>query len=117
MTMTLDDVLEQSGVMLGVGKLPTEDQLIAWREAIALHLAGMGEPAAFTTPSMNVVFRPGRYPGNGVDLYTAPPIDLAAVREVIAEMRSVAEKDDHLLHGWADKLESAIATQPKEPKS
>jgi len=115
MTMTLDDVLEQSGVMLGAGKLPTADQLIAWREAIALHLAGMGEPVAFTTPSMNVVFRPGRYPGNGVDLYTSPPIDLAAVREVIADIRRCAGNNNAEFHrSWANKLEAAIATQPKE---
>jgi len=105
MTMTLGDVLEQSGVMLGVGELPTADQLVAWREAIALHIAGTGEPVAFTTPSMNVVFRPGRYPGNGADLYTALPIDLAAVREVITHLRDTDVVGNEYL---ADKLEAAI---------
>ena len=96
--MTLDDVLEQSGVMLGVGKLPTADQLIAWREAIALHLAGMGEPVLWVN--------------------TAPPIDLTAVREVIAELRKADfNLCDEPADEWADKLEAAIATQTKEPRS
>jgi len=127
MTMTLDDVLEQSGVMLGDGKLPTADQLIAWREAIALHLAGMGEPAAWMTICKCVghdygkkrfdgmpiqSLQPGYY--EHVPLYTAPPINLAAVREVIASLYAPGHP---VMTAAADKLEAAIATQTKEPRS
>ncbi|MEY2160452.1 MULTISPECIES: hypothetical protein [unclassified Rhodanobacter] len=49
--MTLEDVLEQSGVMLGDGKLPTADQLVAWREAMALQLAQPSQAVAWMLES------------------------------------------------------------------
>ncbi|HXS04163.1 MAG TPA: hypothetical protein VN731_06790 [Rhodanobacter sp.] len=119
MTMTLDDILEHSGVMLGAGKLPTTDQLVAWREAIALHLAGMGEPVACRWKSRSTTrkyqwvyaaFGSASTPPSGAEsLYTAPPIDLAAVCEVIAEMRDSKYFDRNgWIQDWADKLEAAI---------
>jgi len=125
MTMTLDDVLEQSGVMLGAGKLPTADQLVMWREAIALHLAGIGEPVGYACPKTMQGYTLGEWAdfacgdkseARSVPLYAAPPIDLAAVREVIAEMRHMSLTDGYL-NDAADKLEAAIATQTKEPMS
>jgi len=100
MTMTLRQVSDRLRTEIDPDTLWGCAQVLA--DAIDVHLAGMGEPAAFTTPSMNVVFRPGRYPGNGVDLYTTPPINLAAVRDVIASLRDTG--DEYL----ADKLEAAI---------
>ena len=45
---------------------------------------------------------------------TAPPIDMAAVREVIADIRRCAGNNNADFHrSWADKLEAAM---PKESK-
>jgi hypothetical protein len=90
-------------------------------DAIDAHMVGMGEPVAhFIETSQGNweqaadMFRgqPGVRP-----LYTAPPIDVAAVREVIAELRAnVTPLDGYhspKFHAWADKLEVAM---PKESK-
>ncbi|WP_153021655.1 MULTISPECIES: hypothetical protein [unclassified Rhodanobacter] len=48
---------------------------------------------------------------DAIDAHLTQPaqsVDMVEVREVIAEMRNVAEQDDHLLHGWADKLTAAL---------
>jgi len=125
MTLTMDDVLEQSGVMLGDGKLPTADQLTAWREAIALHLAGMGEPVGYACPKTMQGYTLGEWANfacadkseaRSVALFAAPPIDVAAVREVIAEMNAPLAPASWPVR-WRDMLEAAIAMQPKKSRS
>jgi len=87
-------------------------------DAIDAHMVGMGEPVAhFIETSQGNweqaadMFRgqPGVRP-----LYTAPPIDLAAVREVIAELRAIRTMAPVTWFGGLrlrveiDKLEAAM---------
>jgi len=129
MTMTLDDVLEQSEVMLGVGKLPTTDQLISWRKAIALHLAGMGEPVAWFTDDNRSDKSSTTYRKDVADhwrikgwpvtpMYTAPHINFAAVREAITQLQCTDETglNAEACYQLGNKLETAIVMQPKETK-
>lgn len=87
-------------------------------DAIDAHIAGMGEPVATicdgwdlrfvgSAPIAEVVRKHGLKIGD--TLYIAPPIDLAAVREVIAELRDYGDYADRIKLGEAtDKLEAAI---------
>jgi hypothetical protein len=87
-------------------------------DVIDAHLAGMGEPVAEVYAGAFGIHYIGCADPNklpvGTKLYTAPPIDLAAVREVIANHRSEAAKLSHdpesrdYLCEQADKLEAAI---------
>jgi hypothetical protein len=87
-------------------------------DTINAHIAGMGEPVGFVKhyaqphPDMGVIIRAEltQKVKDGALLYTAPPIDIAAIREVIAALQSVG--NDH--HGaWADKLTRAIYQRTK----
>ena len=85
-------------------------------DAIDAHMAGMGEPVGYVCPDDRITFYvsdgwSGRVP-SGTELYAAPPIDLAAVREVIAELRSWDNAYPGV-GGLANKLEAAM---PKEAK-
>ena len=92
-------------------------------DAINAHLAGMGYPVGWIfqheeTGRMSFCENDGvnnaknfakNYPRHVLcsPAFTAPPIDLAAVREVIAEMRHMSLTDGYL-NNAADKLEAAI---------
>jgi hypothetical protein len=103
-------------------ELTTADELA---DAIDAHIAGMGEPVAWLTEDgrvisakqKNAAIRDGGASASSVapfrlPAYTAPPIDLAAVREVIAELRQASSDTDCALHQFcgakADELEAAI---------
>ncbi|QEE24548.1 hypothetical protein CS053_08560 [Rhodanobacter glycinis] len=91
-------------------------------DALDAHLAGMGEPVATicdgwglrfvgSTPIAEVARKHGLKIGDA--LYTAPPIDIDAVRKVIHELRTYDPSGDeyqgrHIHWHWADKLEAAV---------
>lgn len=91
-------------------------------DAIDAHLAGMGEPVAQGDASLGRYKACGRatravcdgLDGNGLGCTNAPPINLAAVREVIEShineaknLRHDPESQDYL-YEQADKLEAAL---------
>lgn len=93
--------------------------LTAYADAIDAHIAGMSEPAGYLRQVDGITQwsegrecpsnRSGGYATPWVALYTAAPIDLAAVREVIAELRDYGDYADRIKLGEAtDKLEAAI---------
>lgn len=96
----------------------TVTELRVMADAIDAHLAGMGEPVA-TSCADHVKGETGyctfsaKVPW-GTRLFAAPSIALAAVREVIAEIRNSISDDgttvlkDGGMRSWADKLEAAI---------
>lgn len=92
-------------------------------DAIDAHIAAMGEPVAFMCDVSPVV---GQHPTRmlslqpflnqhgqrvvQIPLYTAPPIDMDAVREVMGEMRDSKYFDRNgWIQDWADRLEAALA--------
>lgn len=86
-------------------------------DAIDAHLAGMGEPVyqirtsetTWTEISKATYENPNFSEWQHRTLYTAPPVDIAAVREVIAEIQSLPAAEEHR---WlADRLTAAL---PKE---
>lgn len=79
------------------------DQIHEWADAIDAHIAGMGEPVAWlrdsgadiedecaviTTAIRNLFLKCNKHHVERytIPLFTAPPIDLAAVREVIKSL-------------------------------
>ena len=65
----------------------------------------------FRISGYNVGVKNHQQMADAIDAHLTQPaqlVDVDKVREVIAEMRNVAEQDDHLLHGWADKLTAAL---------
>jgi len=100
-------------------------------DAIDAHMAGMGEPYGYlwqekSSPKTEWKFTKespdaeDRKWNHIIPLYTAPPIDIAAVRKVIAELNGYCEASDGSCYGtlstslvlsYMDKLEAAM---PKE---
>src|SRR6185312_8187894 len=112
MTMTLDDVLEQSGVMLGVGKLPTADQLIAWRDAIALYLAAVREVIA----EMNAPLAPASWPVRWRDMLEAAIATQTKEPSQTGKVESrLAEADALLLRYCVQIGELSKGLDPHDP--
>jgi|SRR6185312_7478050 len=101
-------------------------------DAINAHLAGMGYPVGWIfqheeTGRMSFCENDGvnnakNFAKNNPrhvlcsPAFTAPPIDLAAVRKVIAEMNAPLAPASWPVR-WRDMLEAAIAMQSKEPRT
>lgn len=113
--MTLQELRDQIASLEG-----DDSRRKAWVAVLDAHLAGMGEPVAKVAKNESgqiyIEFRHKKSIASfiGAEFYTAPPINLAAVREVIAELRESADgpgttfvTDDDLLW-YANKLEAAI---------
>ena len=97
-------------------------------DAIDALMVGMGKPVAWLAAdgSGRVIDVKAKVAGNraiatasavavySIPLYAAPPYNLAAVREVIADIRRCAGNNNADFHrSWANKLEAAM---PKEAK-
>jgi hypothetical protein len=124
--MTLQELRDQIASLEG-----GDSRRKAWVAALDAHLAGMGEPVAWLAAdgSGRVIDVKAKSAGArasatasatsvySIPLYAAPPIDIAAVREVIAGLRTNADDLDRIdvcpmlathLRNGADKLEAAI---------
>lgn len=114
-SMTLEHVRNRLR-KVGVNNLATPNEFTCHElaDAIDAHLAGMGEPVGYLITWDDPTYRGNQTlsfnrckeaDGSFVPVFTAPPIDLAAVREVIAELRVY---DIPATNTAADKLEAAI---------
>ena len=126
MTMTLWQVRDRLRAVDSNGM--SGDVCDELADAIDAHIAGMGEPVAWQQKRdpkdypdewrecikevFDMISRTPDSPWVARELFASPPIDLAAVREVIAELRSWDNAYPGV-GGLANKLEAAM---PKEAK-